>query len=218
MPGSLTQSPGYLWQQIMKLQWIDFTDADAVLFLDSDEMLTQATTPRDFQDAQGRWRWIYRSWGKADTAIIWKAPTSELLGFEPPYESMCVTGFVLERNTTHKFIEYLKELHKANSLWEVFFKYNMTQLSEYNAVGSYINRYDNDTAYYKIINSDQRFINHSILKSWSYGGLNASDKQTRETILGIVFKQPLEPSKIKQPLAPPKGNRPFALIKLRRFR
>jgi len=183
MPPKLAHRPGYLWQQVLKLQWMDYTDADAILILDSDEMLAAPITPSDFRDAHGRWRWIYRSWEFAEGAKMWKAPTAEVLGFEPDYEAMCVAGFVFERNTTYKFIEYLKKLHGAATLWDVFFKYPMTLFSEYNAYGSYVNKVDGDKVYYRVINSDQQFVNHSFFKSWSYGGLDVADKKRRDDIL-----------------------------------
>lgn len=183
MPPNLQHRPGYLWQQILKLNWMDYTDADAVLILDSDEMLSCPVTPRDFRDDYGRFRYSYRSWEFADDAIVWKKPTTEILGFEPEYEAMCVAGFIFERKTTYNFIEYLKKIHNATDLWNVFFKYDMTLFSEYNAYGSYVNKYDNNTVYYKVINSNERFVNHGFIKSWSYGGLSDDDKNIRDNLL-----------------------------------
>jgi hypothetical protein len=56
MPDKLSHLPGYLWQQIIKINWMDYTDADAVLILDSDEMLTSSIRVSDFMDDQNRWR------------------------------------------------------------------------------------------------------------------------------------------------------------------
>ena len=162
---------------------MDYTDADAILILDSDEMLNAQITPKDFRDEYGRWRWCYRSWEFADTANMWKIPTEEILGFEVEYEAMCVAGFVFERNTTYKFIEYLKNRFNATNLWDVFFKYNITLFSEYNAYGSYVNKFDNNVVYYKEINSDKQYVNNFFFKSWSYGGLSVEDKKRRDNIL-----------------------------------
>jgi len=186
-PPKLKQPIGYLWQQVLKLLWMEYTDADAVLVLDSDEMLSCPLTPADLRDEKGRWRWIYRSWEQAGSgfpnAKMWHKPTADALLFDPPYEAMCVAGFVLERHTTHRFTEYLKRMHDAENLWHVFFKYPIELFSEYNAYGSFVNRFDNDDIYYKVVNSHERFINHTIIKSWSYGGLDAADKQRRDDIL-----------------------------------
>jgi hypothetical protein len=162
---------------------MEYTDADAVLVIDSDEMLTYPLTPFDFRDDHGRWRWFYRNWEFADSANVWKIPTQEVLQFEPEYEAMCCSLFIFERNTTYRFIEYLKEIHGASSLWDVFFKYDMKLFSEFNAYGSYVNKFDNDVVYYKVINNTEKYCNHNVHRSWSYGGLNDSDKSIREEIL-----------------------------------
>ena len=167
----------------LKINWMEYTDADAVLIIDSYEMLTHPLTPFDFRDEYGRWRWFYRNWEFADSANVWKIPTHEILQFDPEYEAMCCSLFIFERNTTYRFIEYLKEIHNASSLWDVFFKYDMKLFSEFNAYGSYVNKFDNDQVYYKVINNTQKYCNHNVHRSWSYGGLNDDDKNIREQIL-----------------------------------
>jgi hypothetical protein len=181
-PTKLRHRPGYLWQQILKLNWMNYTDADAVLVLDSDEMLTTNLSPATFRDAHGRWRWIYRNWSDAGSANMWKIPTSQVLKFEPEYEAMTCAPFILERKTTYNFIEYLKKTHGASSLFDVFFNYDMSLFSEYNAYGSYILKFDNETVYYRVINNPHGY-NHYVYKSWSYGGVSSVDRTKRESIL-----------------------------------
>lgn len=180
---NLITCPGYLWQQIVKLNWMDYTDADAVLLLDSDVMLTQPTCVSDLMNNQKRWVWKYRSWEFAGSAVMWKVPTQQLLQFEPEYEAMCLSCLVFERNTTIQFIEYLKKVHNATDLWDVLFKYDVSLFSEFNAYGSYVNKFDNDTFYYKIINSNEQIINNNFIKSWSYGGITEKDKKIRDALL-----------------------------------
>jgi hypothetical protein len=180
-PAKLNHRPGYLWQQILKLSWMDYTDADAVLILDSDEMLVCNVTPSTFRDYRGRWRWAYRNWENAGSANMWKLPTQEILQFEPQYEAMCFAPFIFERKITDEFIEYLKQIHGATDLFDVFFKYDMTLFSEYNAYGSYILKFDNDV-YYSLVN-EYKGHNNVITKSWSYGGVSNEEKEKREKIL-----------------------------------
>ena len=179
-PTRLRHRPGYLWQQVLKLNWMEYTDADAVMILDSDEMICSPITPFTFRDSYGRWEWSYRSWENAGTADMWKKPTEDILKFTVKYEAMVCAPFILERKTTCNFIEYLKRIHNATSLWDVFFKYDMTLFSEYNAYGSYVEKFDGDTVYYKII---ERNVPAVVIKSWSYGGLSSEDKKRRDDIL-----------------------------------
>ncbi len=184
-PPNLQHRNGYLWQQYLKLNWTEYTDADAILVIDSDEMLTNELSPFDFRDAYGRWRWFYRNWEFADSANVWKAPTTELLQFEPEFEAMCCSLFIFERNTSYRFIEYLKSIHNATSLWDVMFKYDLKMFSEFNAYGSYINKFDDEKVYYKVLNNTDvsKFCNGNVYRSWSYGGLSDDDRSKRESIL-----------------------------------
>jgi hypothetical protein len=180
-PKNLEDRPGYLWQQVMKLRWTEYSDADAVMVLDSDEMLCRPTTPQSFKDSHGRWEWKFRKWEHAGIANKWKKPTQEVLKFEPEYEAMCYAPFILERNTTHKFIEYLKHIHCASDVYHVFFKYDITLFSEYNAYGSYVYKFDNETVYYNKIIED--ILNTHVIKSWSYDEITEEDIERRKAIL-----------------------------------
>jgi hypothetical protein len=183
IPQTIRHRPGYFWQQYLKLNWMSYTDADAVLIFDSDEMATKPITPADLCNEEGKYHWFYRDWSTTGDALMWKIPTGEALLFTPPYEAMCVTGFVFDRETTTDLINYLKNKHNATSLLDVFFKYNASLFSEYNAYGSYI-LYAKSPKYYAIIDDNARDkYNYSILKSWSYGGLSAEDKKRREEVL-----------------------------------
>jgi hypothetical protein len=184
IPKNCVQSTGYLWQQIIKLSWVDYTDADAVFVLDSDEMLSKELNPSSLITEDGKFRWFYRNWEFSRDAIVWKEPTKKILNIEPQYEAMCEPGFVLERNTTEKFIEYITKIHSANTIWHSFFNADIICFSEYNAYGSYVYNFDNDEKYFKIINGeDKTLYNCSIIKSWSWGGLSEEDKEKRDALL-----------------------------------
>jgi hypothetical protein len=182
-PENSVHTPGYLWQQIVKLKWTEYTDADAVVILDSDEMISRPITPDTFRDGYGRWRWSFRDWKEAGDADVWKKPTEEVLKFEPKYEAMVCSPFVLERKTTINFIEYLKNIHRASDLYDVFFKYDMTRFSEYNAYGSYVYKFDNQTTYYfNEVSKGGKFI-RVLVKSLCYDELTEPDIKMRELLL-----------------------------------
>ena len=151
------------------------------MVLDSDEMLVTNVTPSTFRDARGRWLWAYRSWEKAGSAIVWKEPTEKVLKFEPKYEAMCFAPFILERRITYNFIQYLKGIHQASSLFDVFFKYDINLFSEYNAYGSFILEFDT-VVYYTLVD-DFKDLNRTIIKSWSYGGVSEEEREKRNSIL-----------------------------------
>jgi hypothetical protein len=176
-----TQPIGYVWQQAVKLEWRKYTDADNILILDSDEMLSENITPDSFKE-DGKFRWFYRNWELVGDAICWKPLTDHFLKISSKYESMCVTGFILTRNSTARFFDYINSLYTTQSIWDSFLCAKIKGISEYNAFGNFLLESD-DVEYIKKINATDLGINSTIIKSWSWGGLKEEDKQRREHIL-----------------------------------
>lgn len=173
---------GYLWQQYIKLSWYDYTDAEAVIVMDSDEMFTCLTTPESFKE-NNKFRWFYRDWKDAGNGICWKSSTDFILKVNTEFDAMCITGFILQKETTISLKNHLCSLHNTANLWEIFLKYDMKTLSEFNIFGSFIHHFDSHQ-YTKIYNGNvSKYHNFTILKSWSWGGISEEDNKTRNTIL-----------------------------------
>jgi hypothetical protein len=187
IPRNIYQSLGYLWQQVVKMQWADYTDADAALVIDSDELLCEELSSADLLNNDGNFYWFYRDWETVGDAICWKKPTSQVLKIEPRYEAMCISGFVFEKNTTKRLIEYIKKLHNVETLLEIFDN-NVNMFSEFNTYGTFIDLIDTDNKIYtKKINIDNynEYYNSKFIKSWSWGGLKEDDKSNRERIIDM---------------------------------
>ena len=175
---------GYMWQQYIKLTWYKYTDAENVLLLDSDSMLTKPTTPSSFQ-INNKFYWIYRKWEDAGSAIIWKDITKNILKIEPSYEAMCVDGFIMQKETTIAFKNMFCSMYHTNDIWDAFIKNKFKSFSEFNAFGTFIDKYDR-TEYSKLYTADPLVVhNYSIIKSWSWGGLSEEDKLRRDKILAL---------------------------------
>ena len=173
---------GYLWQQAVKLNWVDYTDADAVLIMDSDEMLTVPITPESFK-TNGKFSWYFREWKDAGTGICWKPPTDFILKLDTNYEAMAITGFILQRETTFALHKFLCNLHETETIWDIFVKNNTKTASEFNIFGSFIHHFDRNE-YNKITNYNrENCINFSIKKAWSWGGISDEEKEKMESIL-----------------------------------
>lgn len=173
---------GYLWQQYIKLSWHTLTDADAVLVLDSDWMLTAPTTPTDFM-VDGKFAWVFRRWENAGSGICWKKPTEFLLKIPSEYEGMGIAGFILQRETTIALKNCICSLHGVQDIWDIVLKYNLSTFSEFNLFGSFIHAFDRKE-YTCLYEPDvTKLHNYTLLASWSWGGLKAEDKAGRDTIL-----------------------------------
>lgn len=185
IPNNMIQPIGYVWQQLIKISWMNFTDAESILLLDSDEMLSKPLTPSNLMDENGNFYWFYRDWELSENAICWKIPTSIFLKKEPKYEAMCVSGFVFEKETTKRLIDYITTIHNTKTVWDIFYKNYITEFSEYNTYGNFIHIIDEKNTYNKQINVEDftSYYTYNIIKSWSYGGLNGEDKEIRDNIL-----------------------------------
>jgi hypothetical protein len=182
-PSFVEHGIGYLWQQYIKLTWYDYSDADSVYIFDSDEMFTRETTPDSFKQ-HGKFYWIYRDWEKAGTGVCWKYSTSIMLQKEPEYDAMCITGFILQKETSIALKNHLCSIHNVTDIWDIFLKYNMRTCSEFNVFGSFIQLYDRKE-YINLINIDtSKTHNSTIHKDWSWGGLTSDKIKQKQDIIG----------------------------------
>ena len=175
---------GYLWQQYIKLSWYEYTDADEILILDSDEMLTVPTSPNDFK-TDSKYNWFFRPWDQMGNGKCWRESTEKLLGFETKLSGMCITGFVLQKETSIALKNYLCSENNVDSIWDIFVKENMKTASEFNIFGCYIEYFDRNE-YNKVVLDNQninKYINSTIKKDWSWGGLSDTQILDREKIL-----------------------------------
>ena len=186
---------GYNWQQNIKLNWIKYTDADVVFIFDSDYFLVEPTIPNNYK-LDGKYYWIYRDWNKAGGANIWKVSTDNILGIYTHNEAMTSPCFVLRRDTTIKFHEYIKNKYNTTSFWEMILREHIATFSEFNIFGNFI-YYIYDTNYKKIMVEESKSLpNHKIIQSWSWGGLKEEEIKKREEILNTPLIDTFENKKI----------------------
>jgi len=180
-PSKCEHTPGYVFQQAVKLNWIKYSDADAVLILDSDWMFSTSTCPDDFK-IDNEFYWVYRDWDKADDAVLWKSPVEIALKQNAEYEAMVVAGFILTRDATVAFQRHLCALYNAKDIWDCFLKINTKHYSEFNLFGMFVLHYRDD--YKKLFNYDtSQLHNTTIRSSWSWGGLTSEEIVIRQQIL-----------------------------------
>jgi hypothetical protein len=181
-PSYVEHGIGYLWQQCIKLSWYNYSDANAVLIMDSDEMFTESISPISFQK-EGKFTWNYRPWSEAGSGICWKKSTDFLLNTDTTYDAMAITGFVLQRETTIALKNCLCSTHGTKDIWDIFVKHNMSTASEFNIFGSFIHHFDR-REYTQVHNFNrENCVNFSIRKSWSWGGISEEEDKLRNALL-----------------------------------
>jgi hypothetical protein len=184
-PTFVEHGVGYLWQQYIKLTWYEYTDADEVFIIDSDEMFTCSTNIQDFR-ISGKFPWYYRDWSRAGTGRCWKPSTDFMLKHDTPFDAMSVSGFVFQKKTSIALKNHICYIHDVGDIWDIVLKYDMPTFSEFNIYGNFVYLYDRDE-YVWVINADiSQIINTTIKKDWSWGGLTRKNMRERQEILNRV--------------------------------
>jgi hypothetical protein len=97
---------GYWWQMAIKLSWDQFTDADAVVVVDSDQIFYDSFSPDSWRK-DGKIIWLRRPWSEVGDAIFWKHGADYLLGKETPYDYMAGPGFYFTRTAIQLFTKFM---------------------------------------------------------------------------------------------------------------
>lgn len=172
------QCNGYIFQQYCKLIAHHYSDADYILFGDSDCLFYK---PINLQEliATGKPTILHTPWKDVGDAICWKQPTEKVFDREVPAEFMRRNGLVYHRSTLEKFQEWF-EKRFACSLLEYFMK--IDRISEFNLLGAYAWFYEPDK-YHWIDTSKEEFGPAIVRQFWSHSGLNENDFQEINEIL-----------------------------------
>lgn len=143
------KEPGYLWQQACKLNADQYTDADYILFMDSDCVFTRPVTPDDFIK-DGKPIWLHTPLDQArPDQHVWAPVMEKFLGKKPQHEFMRRHPFIVPRwafQELRTFCQYrhgksideyiLGEADPANGL--------SLRFSEWNCLGFFLWEYHKD--------------------------------------------------------------------------
>lgn len=103
------KEPGYLWQQVCKLHADQHSDADFILFQDSDTIFTRPITPQEFI-RDGKPIWLHSSLDQArPDQHAWVPVMEKFIGRKPQHEFMRRHPFIVPRwafEELRKFCQY----------------------------------------------------------------------------------------------------------------
>ncbi len=162
---------GYWWQMGMKLNWIEFTDADAVIILDSDCIING---PLDvglwFSD--GAPAWVSHSWKYSQIGYIWKPSVDYFMGLETEFSHMCRNGFILTREATLGFHDFMMQEFQQTPLQYVSDVTHPVPPEEYEMFGAYLRYYRRHG--YRFVDSSVARQLHPLpmVQFWSWGGVS----------------------------------------------
>lgn len=143
--GEADKEPGYLHQQVSKLYADEKSDADYILFMDSDCIFTRPVTPSNFI-REGKVIWGHKEF-RDDERRVWAPVLSKWMN-EPATRSF-MTGhpFVFPRWLFESLREYSRTMHKQELGDYVMGQAdpkNMCSFSEFNCAGAWAYKYAKD--------------------------------------------------------------------------
>lgn len=163
----------YLGQQITKLNAWQYTDAEYILFVDSDCCFTEPFTPEDFME-DGK-PLIYKThYSKVGDAICWKVPTESFMKLPVEYEYMRRLPLMYRWDTLSTSSMVPKDISQDIMAYGAF--------SEFNYLGAWAELYQSDK--YVFADTDHVEIRSPKLKqNWSHGGLTPEIREELGRIL-----------------------------------
>jgi len=146
--GEVEEGRGYLWQQYCKMSADRFTDAEVVVFMDSDCIVPRPLTP-DMLYSKGKLNMVVTPYERMPERFPWKPATEKALGFECPMETMRRHPFAYPMELIVRCREHLEALHG-----QPLKDYIMGQetFSEFNALGAWCLSRHRDR--FHVINTD----------------------------------------------------------------
>lgn len=163
---------GYIDQQISKLMAHEYTDADYILYVDSDVCFFRHTDVSKEYFVNEKPILMKTRYELVGDAICWKECTENILNKEIKFEYMRRIPWLYSTDTTRAICHYYdyRELAK------------LKRLSEFNLMGAYIDLYQQDK--YHIIDTEKDSIPPACAKQlWSWSGCTDEDKNQMEEYL-----------------------------------
>jgi hypothetical protein len=161
---------GYIFQQAVKLNAHHYTDADYIVFCDSDCMWIKPTTPATYIKPSGKPELLYTPYENVPEAQQWKAPTERALKREVFAEFMRRHPAVYHKKTLHKMDQwFLKEHGLPASQFMLQFGPDWG-LSEFNLMGAWAWYHAHEDFHWVNTTKDTWEPDH-LKQYWSYGGV-----------------------------------------------
>lgn len=164
---------GYEIQKAVKCDWTQWSDADAVFQIDSDMLLTgDFDTQQLFHDDQPVW--LRSDWAHCGKQQIkyWRRGSLWFFKLQDTrYSYMGSPGFLLTRELTQKFNEYVQAYFHC-STYRLFSDPKYPELSEYELLGLFAELNELDTPYYFEDESSASALGLRLpmKQFWSWGG------------------------------------------------
>lgn len=172
----------YLQQQSDKLHADHFTDAEFILFMDSDTIFTRPICPDDVIVDNRKPRWLMTPYSSlsGDDVMVWKTVTEKVIGHWVYFEFMRRHPLVVPRWALREFREWVHKVH-GYTLERYIMNQPDRHFSEWNAIGAWLWHYHPSRIHWMNTETDPGTC--FVHQSYSYGGLNPDLRQHLESAL-----------------------------------
>lgn len=168
---------GYIQQQWVKINADLYTDADQILFVDSDCVFHTPFTPESFM-RENKPVLMKTRYGNLGGAEAWHVITERFCGWPIEFEYMRRLPWMYRADSLKNFRAMFTDLyHHLRSLKDRSF-------SEFNALGAFIERFESEKYY---VTDTEVWIPDSVAKQfWSWGGITPAIKSEIEGYLNAI--------------------------------
>lgn len=163
---------GYLFQQWCKINAASYSNADFILFADSDCIFDHPINLQEFMPLP---EILYTPYEQLPDAIIWKNPTEKLIGDPIDFEFMRRNCLVFHRSTLVNLNNWNKNLKSIIM--------NSQRFSEFNLIGAYAWKFERDKYNFRCTDNIE-LPPVKAIQVWSYASKapGADDLHLREYI------------------------------------
>lgn len=171
---------GYLFQQWVKLNAHTYSDADYIMFVDSDCVFTKSTTPNDFIKS-GKPMILKTPYETIPEVIFWKELTELTLKEEVEFEYMRRLPLLYRRDTIENCLNHVNQFHEQG-LKTFISRQPNHEFSEFNLIGAYAEKYEGEK--YKFIDTTKNELPEThVLQNWSWQKMSQSKRVEIERLL-----------------------------------
>ena len=170
---------GYIGQQLTKMEAWKYTDADAVVFWDSDVI---ACEPVDVSEWMKDGKPLIYKTRYSEIEAPWKPITEKAVGFEVEWEYMRRMPLLYRNETLRNCCEYMEGLH-GKSVKDYLKLVPHRSFSEFNVMGAFAERYESD-GYVFQDTSAVELPKNKVRQFWSWSGLNDADMNEIKSYIG----------------------------------
>jgi hypothetical protein len=195
------REPGYLWQQAVKLRADAYTDADEILFMDSDCIFTEQVSPETFKRGD-KVLWMMTPWSEVtdqNAREQWLPSMTRFLGHVPAYEFMRRHPFLFPRwlfDELRKFCDFMHGMDLDKYIM------NSGAFSEFNSAGGYAFSAHNDKFVW-MDTSKEASPPVVVMQHWSHGGLDDAAKGKMDLALDPIVSPRTAEILLREPIKNP---------------